>query len=216
MVTSPASMKNLLQGFDSDWRPMVIVLMGIVIGLNVSFILKKMNNVVKVFAAAAHAPIEVLVAHFVLKTRLTWTIAVAAGLIIVAILLFRLSPKLVTLLPWLKCTCCCPKIMKCCKEPRGKSSTTASRLLCCCKLSAAQKLTELEAALDDAREEGETNRRRASSETDLLSTPTDAMSKIRAHEEKHGMFKTYYWSLDDLDISVDEWSASNDYQTVSV
>ena len=79
-------MKNLLQGFDTDWRPLVcvgacarvgalslvtnqcqhahtltsvashmhvelfqaIVLMGMVIGLNVAFILKNMNNVVKV------------------------------------------------------------------------------------------------------------------------------------------------------------------------
>jgi len=118
LVIDPKSMKNLLQGFDNDWRPLAIVIMGIVIGLNVSFILKHMNNVVKVFAAAAHAPIEVLVAHFLLKTRLTWAIAAAASLIIVAIILFRLSPRIAEKLPWILCPSITRK-MKCCAPPKS-------------------------------------------------------------------------------------------------
>lgn len=211
-AADPNSMKNLLQGFDSDWRPLTIVLLGMVIGLNVAFILKNMNNVVKVFAAAAHAPIEVIVAHFILKTRLTWAIAAAAGLVIAAILLFRLSPRLVQLVPWLSCSCCSRKNKK-----RPKQSTVATRLLCCCKLPASQELLELEAALDAARNDAQGTRRRSNSDSEKLSEPLlGPLQKIREYEKTHKLPKTHYWSLDTLDVTIDGWTPNTDFQTAVV
>lgn len=206
-LSDPGSMKDLLRGFESDWRPIAIVLLGMIIGLNVSFILKKMNNVVKVFAAAAHAPIEVLVAHFILNTRLTWAIGVAAGLIIVAIILFRLSPRIMQLAPWLS--------LRCCKSQSKKSSNTVNRLLCCCKMPAAQKLLELEAALDAVREDDGASRRRSDSDSEKLSKPLlEPLKRIREYEKKHRLPKAHYWSLDTLDVTIDGWEKSPDFALV--
>lgn len=214
-IADPNSMKNLMQGFDSDWRPLTIVILGMVIGLNVAFILKHMSNVVKVFAAAAHAPIEVIVAHFFLKTRLTWAIAAASGLVIAAILLFRLSPQLVKLVPWLSCSCCCPKNKKLCGS---RKASVANRLLCCCKLPASQELLELEAALDAVRNDGQETRRRSNSDSDKLSkTPLiEPLQRIRDYEKNHKLPKSHYWSLDTLDVTIDGWTPNTDFQTVVV
>lgn len=217
-MADPNSMKNLLQGFDSDWRPLAIVFMGMMVGLNVAFILKTMNNVVKVFAAAAHAPIEVIFAHFILKTRLTWAIALAASLIIVAIVLFRLSPKLIEMWPWLSCSCCVPKNKGCCgKKPKRAAASAVTRLACCCKLPASQELLELEADLDSIREDVGAKRRRSDSETEKLSKPLiDPMQKIRDYEAKHRLPKSHYWSLDNVDVTIDGWAPNTDFQTALV
>lgn len=221
-IADPNSMKNLLQGFDSDWRPLLIVLMGVVIGLNVSFILKKMSNVVKVFAAAAHAPIEVVFAHFILGTRLTWAIGLAASLIVVALLLFKGSNELMESFPCLKCTFLCRN--RCCgskskKGKREKKGSAESRLLCCFKTTQYQELLELEDALDAANKDtvhAERRRSNSEAEVDVPSTPlVNPMQKIREYEEKYGLAKSHYWTLDTVDVTVDG-SASKDFQTALV
>jgi len=219
-IADPNSMKNLFQGFDSDWRPLLIVLMGVVIGLNVSFILKKLSNVVKVFAAAIHAPIEVVFAHFILGTRLTWAIGLAASLIVVALLLFKGSNEFMKYLPCLKCEFLCRKRKRYCGSKSKKGVSAEGRLMCCFKTTKYQELLELEDALDEANKDTASAKRRRSNseaEVDVPSTPlVDPMQKIREYEEKYGLPKTHYWALDSVDVTVDGYSASKDFQTAVV
>lgn len=218
-IADPKSMQDLFQGFDSDWRPLLIVLMGVVIGLNVSFILKKMSNVIKVFAAAIHAPIEVVFAHFILGTRLTWAIGLAASLIVVALLLFKGSDELMKILPFLKCESLCRKRKRCCGSKSKKGGSAESRLLCCFKTTKYQELLELEDALDAANKDtvkAERRRSNSEAEVDVPSTPLiNHMQKIREYEEKYGLSKSHYWTLDAVDVTVDG-SASKDFQTALV
>ncbi len=170
------------------------------IGLNVSFILKKMNSVVKVFAAAAHAPIEVFVAHFVLKTRLTGTILIAAFLIIAAICLFKLSPLLEQTWPWILCNSCCSS-----KEPRSnKIQIPPNRCFCCFKKSKQQMLLALERRLDAIYEKEMSDNPKEiydnikeTEKNHLVSPLVRTLEKIKEYESLHGIPQSYYWSMDD-------------------
>jgi len=95
---------------------------------------------------------------------------------------------------------------------------TMKRLLCCCKLPASHKLLELEAELDAAvrAEPQPSPRRRSNSETDLLSKPLlEPLKKIREYEQRHGLPKTHYWSLDSEDATVDGLS-KEDFDAVMI
>ena len=58
----------------------------------VSYILRWFNNIVKIFAAAAHVPCEVVIAHYTIHTPMgPWTLLACAG-ILASVLLYKLNP----------------------------------------------------------------------------------------------------------------------------
>ena len=73
-------------GFDGVGRMKTLVILGLgsSLGIMVSILLKYRSTMVKVFAAAAHSPVEVIAAHFVLGTELHWIVGASVFLITVA------------------------------------------------------------------------------------------------------------------------------------
>ena len=62
------------------------------VGLTVSVILVHFSTIVKVFASAAHSPVEVVSAHFVIGTPLPPQAIVAACLIAAATVMYKMKP----------------------------------------------------------------------------------------------------------------------------
>ena len=78
-------------GFDE--RTVLIIVLMVSIGVTMSVILKKLSNIVKIFAIAFQTPSEVFCSHFVLGTPLTFTVALAVLLVVVSIVIFKFESE---------------------------------------------------------------------------------------------------------------------------
>jgi drug/metabolite transporter (DMT)-like permease len=62
-----------------NWETILILCLMISIGVTMSVILKKLSNIVKIFAIAFQTPSEVILSHFILNTPLTFLVGIAVA-----------------------------------------------------------------------------------------------------------------------------------------
>jgi len=80
---------NFFQGF--NYRVVLIIFISVGLGLSVSLILKYTNVIIKLYAQSAHSPLEVITAHIVLGTELTFFIILASLLIAVSTVMYKMG-----------------------------------------------------------------------------------------------------------------------------
>jgi len=80
---------NFFRGFSVN--VILIIAVSVVLGMAVSLILKHCNVIIKLYAQAIHSPLEVVAAHLVLGTELTFMIIAASLLIAISTVTYYLG-----------------------------------------------------------------------------------------------------------------------------